>query len=126
MSQSTATPRAAIARVILIVRGGVAETLHKPKGIEIVIFDYDVDGSNPCDHDPDGHPCNIQSHGAREKILGPAHWPQVKTAASKLNGHPKQRWRCPDCGRTAHQNDESLAEAGTPYCPQCDRDMELT
>lgn len=125
MSQSTATPRVATARVLLIVRGGVAELLHKPRGIEVVILDYDVEGSDPADRDPDGHACNIQSHGAREKILGPSHWPQVKTAVSRLNGHTKQRWRCPQCQRTVHANEQSLAEAGTPYCPNCDRDMEL-
>jgi hypothetical protein len=125
MSQSTATPRAAAARVILIVRGGVAELLHKPRNVEVIIFDYDVDGSDPCDHDPDGHPANIQTYNARDKILGPGHWPHIKTAASRLNGHTKQRWRCPQCGRTTHSNDASLAEAGTPYCPQCDCDKEI-
>jgi hypothetical protein len=125
MSQSTATPHAATTRVILIVRGGVAELLHKPRNVEVIILDYDVDGSDPCDHDPDGHPANIQTYNVRDKILGPSHWPQVKTSASRLNGHAKQRWRCPECGRTAHANDESLAEAGTPYCPQCDRDTEI-
>jgi hypothetical protein len=132
MSQFTATPRAATARVILIVRGGVAEVLHKPRALEVIIFDYDVEGSDPsdpCDRDPDGHACVIQTYGTHDKIQGPKNWPQVKTAASRLNGHTghtRQCWRCPECGRTAHADDESRAEAGTPYCPHCDPDMEMT
>jgi hypothetical protein len=127
MTQSVESPpRAATVRVILCVRGGVAEALYKPKGLELLIFDYDVDGADPVDRDPDGHPCCIQTLSTHEKVTANKHWPIVRTAAKKLNGHnTQQRWRCPQCQRTVHANPESLAEAGTPYCPQCDRDMEM-
>ena len=124
MPQTTES-QTAVVRVIICVSGGVADILCKPKGIEVLIFDYDVDGSDPTDHDPDGHPCTIQTFSAPDKVLTNKHWPMIRTAARKLNGHTQQRWRCSQCQRTVHANEQSLAEAGTPYCPNCDRDMEL-
>ena len=125
MPQTIESHPTATIRVILCVSGGVADIFCKPKGIEVLIFDYDVDGSDPTDHDPDGHPCTIQTFSAPDKVLTNKHWPMIRTAARKLNGHTQQRWRCSQCQRTVHANEQSLAEAGTPYCPNCDRDMEL-
>jgi len=34
-------------RVIIEVRGGVAEFVEKPDDVEVVIRDYDVEGSDP-------------------------------------------------------------------------------
>ena len=125
MPQTTESHTATV-RVILSVSGGVADVLcTSPRGLEVLIFDYDVEGSDPTDHDPDGNPCTIQDVSAPEKVLTNKHWPMIRTAVRKLNGHTQQRWRCPQCQRTVHANEQSLAEAGTPYCPNCDRDMEL-
>jgi len=33
-----------IPRVIVIIRGGVAEVLRKDRGVELVLVDYDVEG----------------------------------------------------------------------------------
>ena len=45
-------------QVLITVRGGVAELVHKPKDVEVVLRDYDVEG---IDHgqwkrDADGEP----------------------------------------------------------------------
>jgi hypothetical protein len=34
-----------IPRVIVIVKGGVAEVLRKDKGVEFVLVDYDIEGA---------------------------------------------------------------------------------
>ena len=34
-------------------------------------------------------------------------------------------WRCSDCRRVIYRSYKKVAEAGAPYCPACDRWMEL-
>ena len=114
-------------RVIVTVSGGVADVLFKPKGVEICIIDYDVDDED-ADHlerDPDGQACCIQRHPADEKVVSHEDWPIVRSAARRINGHAKRRWQCPECRRIVHSTDESLAEAGTPFCSDCDVDMQM-
>ena len=36
-----------------------------------------------------------------------------------------QKWKCPDCGHVVDCSYEDLAEAGTPYCSDCDVEMEM-
>ena len=35
-------------------------------------------------------------------------------------------WRCPDCHRCLYRSYRKIAEAGSPYCPGCGREMRLT
>ena len=57
-------------RVTIIVRGGVAEALPPPPGVEVDIIDYDVDGTDDAtlDRDADGYACGIQHY----PVLPPA------------------------------------------------------
>ena len=69
----------AAGRVIISVSGGVAELVSKSAGVEVAIFDYDVDGQDdPHLHrDSRGQPCCIQYYPA------------------KPNNNPvRRRWRC--------------------------------
>jgi hypothetical protein len=34
-------------------------------------------------------------------------------------------WRCRDCRRVLYRSYRQIAECGPPYCPACDREMEL-
>ena len=34
-------------------------------------------------------------------------------------------WHCPECGRRVKCTYDQLAEAGSPYCPNCDCEMRL-
>jgi len=45
-----------IPRVIIIVRGGVAEVLEKPRDVDVEIRDYDWDGSKETCKDKNGDP----------------------------------------------------------------------
>jgi hypothetical protein len=53
-----------VPRVTVIVRGGVAEVLSQPPGVEVTIIDYDVDASASAglDRDAAGHACTIQNN----------------------------------------------------------------
>ncbi len=129
MSAKAKTKAPAGCRVIVTVSGGVADILYKPVGVEVQIIDYDVDGEDAerLDRDPDGHACCVQRHAADEKIVSHEDWPMVKSAARRIsgNGHAKRRWQCPECRHIVHCPDESLAEAGTPLCPDCELDMQM-
>jgi len=35
-------------------------------------------------------------------------------------------WKCPECGYETEWSDEDVANSGTPVCPDCDCDMELS
>jgi hypothetical protein len=54
MSTKTRTRSPRACRVIVTVRGGVAEVIFKPRGVEVFILDYDVDGedADQVDRDP--------------------------------------------------------------------------
>ena len=36
-----------------------------------------------------------------------------------------RKWKCPRCSHTVSHSYESLAEVGTPYCADCEIEMEL-
>jgi hypothetical protein len=93
----------------------------------VCIFDYDVDGEDAdrVDRDPDNIPCSMGRWEAQKAVIGCKHWPIVGSAAREVTEPRKQRWQCPRCQRIVHASDESLAEAGTPYCPECDCDMDM-
>jgi hypothetical protein len=121
--------RQVAARVIITVRGGVAEALVKPVGLELSIYDYDVEGEDAdrLDRDADGQLCSIGRWETDESLIGNEHWPIVASAARKISTarRRRQRWQCPNCQRVAQSSAASLAEAGTPFCSNCDRHMDM-
>ena len=117
-----------VPRVIITVSGGVADVLYKPKGIAISVIDYDVEGSGEDDKlskDPDGQQCCISQWPASELVAGNKHWPLVKNARRSVATASSRKWKCPDCRRIISCSYETLAEAGSPYCPDCEAEMEL-
>jgi hypothetical protein len=95
MPRPKAGRRSAMPRVVLCVRGGVAEVLFKPLGLEVDIFDYDVDGEDAdrLDRDPDGQLCSLGCWEASEAVSGNEHWPIIRSAARKVTRKRRQRWR---------------------------------
>jgi hypothetical protein len=112
--------------VIISVSGGVADIIFKPRGVAVSLFDYDVEGETDVPRDPDGEPCSIRRWPAPELVLFNEHWPLVKQAPRSIRTDCTRKWKCPDCGHIVRCNYEELAEAGSPYCPTCDREMQLT
>ena len=112
--------------VILTVSGGVAYVLAKPKGVAVVLYDYDVEGSDEGEpnvsRDPDGQLCSITEWTAMEEIVGKDHWLAIQAA---MEAGYSRLWHCPDCCRTARVAYEELAEIGTPICTDCDRPMDV-
>ena len=112
--------------MILTVSGGMADVLAKPKGVAVVIYDYDVEGSDKSEpnvsRDPDGQLCSIAEWVAMEEITGNTHWPAVQAA---MDAGYSRLWHCPDCCRTTRVAYEELAEIGTPICTDCDRPMDV-
>lgn len=102
----------------------------KPKGVVVSVFDYDVDGMNPHDsrisRDPDGEACCINEWPAADAVHQDGHWPIVKTAIGVAGQRYTRCWKCPECGRTVNCSYDNLAEAGSPFCSECDREMAPT
>ena len=48
----------------------------------------------------------------------------VLQALRSIKHQPTKKWKCPDCGHIVDCSYEDLAEAGTPYCADCDVEME--
>lgn len=111
--------------VVLSVRGGVADMVFKPAGVATTVFDYDVDGDGAADKDPDGAPCRIVEWPAGEAVHENRHWPIVRKALDAADQPYTRRWQCPGCGRTTGCSYEDLAEIGSPFCTDCDREMTL-
>ena len=115
--------------VILSVSGGVADVILKPKGMAVTIFDYDVEGSGGDDprisKDPDGHECHISEWPSGEKVTANKHWPIVTQAIHSIEQPYSRQWQCPDCGRVIECSYENLAKIGTPYCADCESEMDL-
>ena len=112
--------------MIVTVRGGVADVFFKPQGVAVTLYDYDVEGSDENDSgiskDPDGWPCSIRQWETFEEIVGSERWPIVKKARVCSSS---RAWKCPDCGRQISCSYEELAEAGTPICTDCDKEMDM-
>ncbi|MFC1783812.1 hypothetical protein ACFL02_09555 [Planctomycetota bacterium] len=49
----------------------------------------------------------------------------VLQALRNTNHQYTQEWKCPDCGQVVECSYEDLAEVGTPYCSDCDVEMEI-
>jgi len=112
--------------VMLAVTGGVGELLAKPKGVAVVIYDYDMEGSDEGEsnvsRDPDGQFCSIAEWTAMEEIASKIHWPAVQAA---MEAGYSRLWHCPDCCCTTRVVYEELAVVGAPICTDCDRPMEV-
>lgn len=127
MLKSTKAKKPPSLQVIVTVSGGVADVLFKSAGVAVALYDYDVEGSDENEpgvsRDPDGHLCSIREWNPSEEIVGSEDWPIIKMAREVSYG---RKWKCPDCGRTVEHSYEALAEVGSPICPHCDIEMELT
>ena len=112
--------------VIVTVSGGVADVLFKPPRIAVTIYDYDVEGSEKNEpgisKDPDGQLCHIGQWDASDQVAGCLHWPAIQDA---MKGRYYRTWKCPDCGQKIEHSYEALAEVGSPYCPDCDSEMQM-
>jgi len=68
----------------------------------------------------------IASDDGRVEALGAE---EVDRLCERVNLDPgasySRLWRCSGCGRVVTWSYEDLAEGGTPYCPDCDDDMEM-
>ena len=129
MAKRIARKTRAPCQVIVSVSGGVADVLFKPRGISLSIFDYDVDGVDPAEgnlsKDPDGKACCISQWPPEELVVSNKHWPMIRTASGRVDRLEARNWRCPTCQRRARCSYDQLADAGTPYCPDCDRPMQM-
>ena len=121
-------PEDAVPRVIIFVSGGVADVLFKPAGVAVSIFDYDTDGADDGDRlskDPDGQSCCISAWPPSALVAGHKHWPLIKKARRSIEATSSRSWKCPDCQRAVRCSYEALADAGSPYCPDCGVEMAL-
>ena len=111
--------------VILCIRGGVADVIHKPSGLAISIFDYDVDGKDSAVTDPDGDPCAIIEWPAGQEVVGNRRWPIIRKALRAAKQPYSWQWKCPSCKKIIRHTYEALVDVGTPICGDCDMDMEI-
>ena len=114
-----------VLRVIISVRGGVADVLLKPTGVALSVFDYDVAGEPHATEDPDGQGCFIGEWAAREQIINCEHWPIVKASRRDVTSSCIHMWKCPCCDKAIEHSYEALVEVGVPHCPQCEIEMTL-
>jgi len=86
-----------IPRVLITVSGGVADVICKPAGVDVRIYDYDVEGCEEAklDHDPDNQPCVIRRFTTSEPVLANRHWPIVSHSLDDLARINARRWKCP-------------------------------
>jgi len=99
--------------------------IFKPAGIAVTLFDYDVDGVEKTNTDPDGERCIISHWDKRRKVISNEHWPIIQQAKRDITCHCTRQWKCPSCGREIEHSYEALAEVGTPICSDCDLEMEM-
>lgn len=112
--------------VIIAVASGMVEVLFKPAGVELTLFDYDVEGiEDGLSRDIDGNDCLIRLWPTSQRVTENRHWPMIRHAMRASHRANARLWRCPDCNRTVSVTYEGLAESGSPYCPDCDTEMSL-
>lgn len=61
-------------QVIIVVNGGVAEVLSKPRGVAVILYDYDVAGEDESgiSKDSDDRRCFIRKWNAYDEIIDDA------------------------------------------------------
>jgi hypothetical protein len=113
-------------QLILLVKRGIVEALFKPVGLDLTLFDYDVEGvGEGLSRDVDGRDCLIRLWPANQKVVENRHWPMIRRALRAARRAGARTWRCEDCDRTVRLTYEELAEAGNPLCPGCEEEMAL-
>ena len=129
MKEKTTVDGQAVPRIIISVSGGVADVLFKPRGLAVTIVDYDVEGSDESEagvvRDPEGTLCSMGEWPATKLVIANKHWPLIRQARRSLDSSSSRLWKCPECKRTVRCSYEQLAEAGSPYCPDCESEMNL-
>ncbi len=70
MSRKVRARRRPALRVEIAISGGVADVQFKSKGVEVAIFDYDVDGEDALrlQRDAEGRPCCIAKWAAADIV----------------------------------------------------------
>ena len=113
--------------VILTIKNGMFDVLAKPEGIRLTLVDYDVQGemAGSNSEDPDAVTCSVREWSESEEVDS-EHDAQPLEQVRSATGEWSCRWKCPDCGFTVNWSYGNLAEAGTPCCPDCDIEMEMT
>ena len=68
----------------------------------------------------------IATDGGRLETLG---FEEVDQLCERLNlgdqDSYSRQWRCPSCRRVVDCSYENLAEAGAPYCTDCETEMDM-
>lgn len=113
------------ADVIITVRGGVADVVLKARGTALALYDYDVDGSEDVDQDPDGALCHSRQWPRSSQVIGEAHWPSLAAFRNGAVLSCSRQWECPECHRVIDHSYDALADVGIPICSDCDVDMEI-
>jgi len=120
-------------RVTIIVRGGVADVLDKPQGVELLIRDYDTQGKDDVTRDSQGDPCIESLWEANEiiengcQVIPPVCCPRCGTELTRYADFPDTKtsvemWegRCAACRRhfvVSHElqdNSIEIRETDTP------------
>ncbi len=114
-----------IPRVIVSVSGGCADVIFKPLGVAVTLFDYDVDGVDKANTDPDGEQCTVAHWDTRRKIISCEHWPIIQYASHDATCRCTRRWTCASCNHTTDCSYEQIVEIGTPHCPNCEIEMTM-
>ena len=125
MTRRTDNQQDVAPRVIISVNGGVPDTVFKPAGVSVTIYDYDVEGAECCSRDPDGRACSIGEWPWFERVTENRHWPIVRRALCRAKYPYSRKWKCPDCGKVVDCSYEDLAQAGSPHCVDCDIEMRM-
>ncbi len=125
VQEATAADKGNVPRVMISVSGGVADVIFKPVGVIVTIFDYDTDGVEETDKDPDGERCVIGHWDSVRKAISNGHWPIIKQARHDAACRCTRRWQCPSCNHALDCSYEQIVEIGTPHCPHCEIEMTM-
>jgi len=113
-------------QLILSQKSGMVEVLYKPVGLELTLFDYDIEGTaDGLSQDVDGRDCLIRLWPASQKVVENRHWPMIRLTLRAARRADARTWGCGDCDRTVRLTCEELAEAGNPICQDCEEEMAL-
>jgi|MudIll2142460700_1097286.scaffolds.fasta_scaffold05134_3 hypothetical protein len=58
-------------QVVIEVRGGIAECVHQPDGVEVIVHDYDLEAYYPCSEEEEREHVHKDEDGEEywEKII---------------------------------------------------------
>ena len=112
-------------RIIQYVNGGVADVMFKPTGVTVTILDYDVDGTDKPQKDPDGENCMINNWPSEQQVVGNKHWPIIRETRHDAACRCVRKWQCPSCAGVREHSYEVIVEVGRPYCRDCEIEMAM-